>query len=161
MPVPADQTMSVLAGHPDLHSAAAAHVASLPTSTSKPRAPTAAADLESVMSIRLVRLDQSRTRDHAGYADTDESVTPSAPAIRRACRRGLGPRVWPPLLFDDLSRLVEDDPETFRTPDINADTALTHDSARTFSSRTVLRIRTSARRLTKPGNGTTRSMIRS
>ena len=44
---------------------------------------------------------------------------------------------------------------------VDADAATTHDSARIFSSRTVLRMRTSARRFTKPGSGTTRSMMRS
>jgi hypothetical protein len=50
--------------------------------------------------------------------------------------------------------------QAFCAPDIDAD-ALRHDSARTASSLRVLSIRTSARRFTKPGRGTTNSIDRS
>ena len=87
---------------------------------------------------------------------------------KRSCQFGEGVdecfsarRGRPALLLDDIAGFIEHNPEAFRATDVDADAALTHDSARTFSSRTVLRIRTSARRLTNPGSGTTRSMIKS
>ena len=109
------------------------------------------------------RLDHSRSGDHAGHADAERvGDAERAGQLGERVDERLGAR-WrrPALLFDDLTDFVEHDPETLRTSDIDADAARTHDSARTLSSRTVLRIRTSARRLTKPGSGTTRSMMRS
>ena len=61
-----------------------------------------------------------------------------------------------------LAGVVEGDAEDLRTADVEADRGPDgHASARIFSSRTVLRIRTSARRFTKPGSGAASSMARS
>ena len=57
--------------------------------------------------------------------------------------------------------VVKDDAKALGTADIDADARGHESSERTFSSRTVFRMRTSARRLTKPGNGTTSSITRS
>ena len=66
------------------------------------------------------------------------------------------------LLLCDVSGVIENHAETLGTTDVDAEASThRHASARIFSSRTVLRMRTSARRLTKPGNGTTSSMARS
>lgn len=67
---------------------------------------------------------------------------------------------------EQLAVEVERDALCLGAPDIDAHPARrpgggVHASARTLSSRTVLRIRTSARRLTKPGSGIARSICRS
>ncbi len=109
------------------------------------------------------RLDHTRSGDHARHTDAERvGDTERAGELGERVDERLGARRRrPALLLDDLAGLVEHDAEALRTPDVDAETARTHDSARTFSSRTVLRIRTSARRLTNPGSGTTRSMMRS
>ena len=76
-------------------------------------------------------------------------------------------RCRPPGLTQDRPGLVDDDTEHLRPAHVDTDVghghapAVTPTSARVFSSRKVLRMRTSARRLTKPGRGTTSSMVRS
>ena len=67
-----------------------------------------------------------------------------------------------PLLTDHGARFIQHDTEALRAPDVDPRAQRArHASARVFSSRTVLRIRTSARRFTKPGSGTTSSIARS
>jgi hypothetical protein len=72
--------------------------------------------------------------------------------------------------LDDQTLRIEDDRLRFGPADVDADparwcrsdrTGRGHASARAFNSRTVLRMRTSARRLTNPGNGIARSISRS
>ena len=93
---------------------------------------------------RVRRASRSAVRDCLGRGASDAS------ARRRRARRRRAP------------------PRGLRAADVDADEAgrrladrLAHASARTFSSRTVLRMRTSARRFTKPGSGIARSISRS
>jgi hypothetical protein len=65
------------------------------------------------------------------------------------------------LLLDDLAIFVEHHTQALGTTDIDADAARAHDSARTLSSRTGVEDADLCTRLTKPGSGTTRSMMRS
>src|SRR5262249_23768024 len=100
--------------------------------------------------------------DEPGNADAERVVRAKlagevgqrAHDVVAAMRRG------PSLLQDDLAALVQHDSQELGAADIDA-SGSGHDSERTFNSRTVLRIRCSARRLTKPGSGTTSSIARS
>ncbi len=74
---------------------------------------------------------------------------------------GWGTRCRKPVFSDDGSIVVERHTEALRPADIDPDRGGIHASARALSSRTVLRMRTSARRFTKPGSGTTNSITRS
>ena len=69
---------------------------------------------------------------------------------------------WCPLtgLGDQPTVVADHDAEALRAADVDAE-AGRHRSARVFSSRTELRMRTSARRLTKPGSGEASSMAKS
>jgi hypothetical protein len=121
------------------------------------------------------RTKDTGTRDQARHADADAPLpadlvgqldhdvdqcvkAPIAP-WRRTLRR-----------LDHLTRTVDHHGLRLGATHVDPDTAGRqgtrrraggHASARTFSSRTVLRMRTSARRLTNPGNGIARSICRS
>jgi hypothetical protein len=113
--------------------------------------------------------------DQAGHPDAD------APAVAERLRefeQHLDQRVEARVAtrrralcgVDDEAPRIEDDRLRFGPTDVDADPARwcrsdregrVHASARAFNSRTVLRMRTSARRLTKPGSGIARSISRS
>ena len=104
-----------------------------------------------------IAIDQARHRQAERFAgpEMDGDRSQRLDEFVWATRRGH------PVLLDDTTLGVEGHPEALRAPDVDADCCGDHASARVFNSRTVLRMRTSARRLTKPGNGTTSSMVRS
>ena len=62
-------------------------------------------------------------------------------------------------LTNDPRAFVNNNTETLCTANIDTD-ATTHDSTRVFNSLSVLRMRFSARRLTKPGSGNTSSIAK-
>ena len=89
----------------------------------------------------------------------DQRVDQPAEAVGTSRRRPLS-------RGDDVAAGVERDALRLGSADVDAHPpgrtgGVGHASARTFSSRTVLRMRTSARRFTKPGSGTARSIWRS
>ena len=114
--------------------------------------------------MRLAAASSTPSRlTRPGTATPTESTAPSS---RRDVGEGVDQALGTvgggePELTDDGAVLAERDPEALRPADVDADRCGSHASARAFSSRTVLRMRTSARRFTKPGSGTTSSITRS
>ncbi len=111
-------------------------------------------------------------RDRAGQPDAGAGVLRRdlAPEYAGQILNGVEQVVgtpWRPAPVggDDITAVVDDDAETLGAPDVDAEVqhrfAGAQDSARAFSSRIVLRMRTSARRFTNPGSGATSSMSRS
>ena len=100
-------------------------------------------------------------RSETGHADPDGVVVTKR---RQQCTQRVGELigVWcgHPLARNDLVVFVEEYRETFRPADVDAG-ASCHDSMRALSSFNVLKIRTSARRFTKPGSGMINSIDRS
>ncbi len=126
----------------------------------------AAADVDRFGDRQVRRGEQDATAlDEPGDADTDGDVV-----VRRAqLAHDLGDRVEDrhpargrraAALVDDRPVVAEDHTEDLGAADVDTDGGHSV-SARDFSSRNVLRMRTSARRLTNPGSGTTSSMVRS
>ena len=105
------------------------------------------------MPIGIDRADVS-TSSATIPASTSISASPSYGVRSRVSATSVPPR-------------LDDDTEALRAADVDPEQAAglvgdrVQDSARTLSSRTELRMRTSARRLTKPGSGAASSMARS
>ena len=104
------------------------------------------------------RIDESRK------PDADSGLPRGVERLDEFCDRSpdrVGPlRGVTSFTSHDGPVIVEANRNGFGPPDVDPD-ANGHDSARAANSRKVLRMRTSARRFTKPGNGTTSSMDKS
>lgn len=121
------------------------------------------------------RHDDAITRDQTGHTEADRAPLRdrrAAPHRQRFDQSDEGvfdetitARRGHSFTIEDVSLVVDGQGQTFRPADIDPEShdvmrESSQDSARTFSSFTVLRMRTSARLFTKPGSGTIRSIER-
>ena len=103
------------------------------------------------------------TGDESGHADADRS---GRAELARHRGKGVDQIIGvvgrrDPQIAQTRAIRAECDTEALGPADVDADGGGGHASARAFSSRTVFRMRTSARRFTNPGSGTTSSIARS
>ena len=155
---------------PTVHSARAAQVASLATATGPPEPagePAGDVELDHVGHVRR-RPQHALDRDQPGRPDADRCRRAAHGRLELADdhRQHLDQRVTAargrlPGLGDDVPAVVDHHAEALGAADVDPEGRAGHASARVFSSRTELRMRTSARRLTKPGSGAASSIARS